>query len=341
MLLELYTGSGKSITSATLAISLGLRTLVVTTKVSLAKQWRESLSNKTNAKVALVGLTEFNEKCDIICCYSERIKNISSELLCSIGILIIDEVPYHCTKEFSANLLLVQPKYVIGCTARLERKNDLHMIGKLIIGKIKYSLKYRGPLTVCKIDSFVVPIIEKSKNGITNFSNTNKSIYTKEYCDFLSDICVKLVNKNYKILMLFYAVETLNKVRDYLDENTSMKITEFYGDKQSYEDGQVVLGTYSKISYGFDEEDMVKDWNKERLSAIIITDSIKDINAVEQCIGRVLRSKNPLVIDMCHKHRIYANHRRERIKYYEETDENSKIYKKLCYVNLEDIPENS
>jgi len=339
MLLELYTGSGKSLTSIAIAIALGKRILVVTTNVSLAEQWSRSMKTKTTCSVGLVGLKGLdNKSASIVCCYSTRISKLTEEERLSFGTLIIDEVPYHCTDDYSMNLLQIYPEYVIGCTARLERANGLHLIGKLLIGNAIYTLKYTGPLTVCKYETGIVPQISKNVNDDTMFSTSNATIYTEDYIHLLLDISAQLINKGYKILILFHLTESLEAVFNYFTTNSNIEVAKFYGNMKTYNDGQVLLGTYAKIKYGFDEEEMATNWDGSRLSAFILTDSMKDINAVEQAVGRILRSSNPLVVDMVHNHRIYQTHFKERRKYYEETDENGKQYKQLKYVEFDNIP---
>lgn len=340
ILLELYTGSGKSLTSIAIALALGKRVLIVTTNVALASQWAKSMATKTNCSVGLVGpkgLT--NKSADIVCTYSARINKLTEEEKLSFGTLIIDEVPYHCTEKYSFQLLQIQPEFVIGCTARLERANGLHIIGKLLIGSNIYTLKYTGPLTVCKYETGIIPQIAKNVNDDTMFSTSNATIYTTDYIHLLLEMSATLLNKGYKILLLFHIKESLDAVYAYFTENSNIIVSKFYEDMETYDDCQVLLGTYSKIKYGFDEEEMATGWDGSRLSAFILTDSMKDINAVEQAIGRILRSSNPVVIDMVHKHRIYENHYRERRKYYEEADEQGKRYKQLKYVEFDNIPE--
>lgn len=340
ILLELYTGSGKSLTSIAIALSLKKRILIVTTNVALASQWSKSMASKTNCSVGLVGpkgLT--NKSADIVCAYSARINKLTEEEKLSFGTLIIDEVPYHCTEKYSFNLLQIQPEFVIGCTARLERANGLHIIGKLLIGSNIYTLKYTGPLSVCKYETGIIPQIAKNVNDDTMFSTSNATIYTDEYIHLLLEMSASLLNKGYKILILFHVKESLDSVYTYFTKNSNVMVSKFYEEMETYDDCQVLLGTYSKIKYGFDEEEMATGWDGSRLSAFLLTDSMKDINAVEQAIGRILRSNNPVVIDMVHKHRIYENHYKERRKYYEEADDNGKWYKQLKYIEFEDIPE--
>ena len=341
ILLELYTGSGKSLTSIAIALALGKRILIVTTNVSLATQWSKSMKTKTNCEVGLVGLKGLdNPKAQIVCCYSVRISKLTDEEKLSFGTLIIDEVPYHCTDGYSANLLLIQPEYIIGCTARLERANELHLIGKLLIGKSIYTLKYEGKLTVCKYETGIIPKIEKNVNNDTIFAKSNASIYTETYIHLLLEITAILIIKGYKVLILFHVKESLEAVWEYFTNNSDIIVSAFYKDMEAYDDCQCLLGTYAKIKYGFDEEEIARNWNGSRLSAFLLTDSLKDINAVEQAVGRILRSSNPLVVDMVHEHKIYRNHFNERKNYYEERNpETNKIYKRLRYVDFEDIPD--
>ena len=71
-----------------------------------------------------------------------------------------------------------------------------------------------------------------------------------------------------------------------------------YGNKKSYKNSRVLVGTIPKMGTGFDEENACDDFylNPEKSNTLIFINSVKKESLFEQVRGRVMRSDNPHVI---------------------------------------------
>lgn len=329
--LELYTGFGKSILASSIAGTLGLRTLVITPAVALAFQWQKSMQKYTNARIVVAEPGADYTNADIICAYSERVyrkgspaPGIPFEILRSIGTLILDELPYLCTSQDCYSMISVFPQYVIGCTARFWREDDFHKIGKTIMGPHMYSIKLNKVFPVYRVNG-VRPIIKYDKEGNKQYALSNKTLFVNEdnstrmdYMYIIWKIVIEtLLPQGHKPLLLFFAEENLYRVRDVLVQS-GYRVAEFHGSVKSYNDGDILMGTYGKMSFGFDEESASEDWNGKRISAFVICDSIKSLTSFEQSVGRVMRAIYPLVIDIVHQDDMYERHYDKRLQWYRE-----------------------
>ncbi len=331
LVLELYTGFGKSILAACISAALGLRTLIITPAVALAAQWKKSLEKYTTARVTLAEPGADYTYSDIICAYSERVyrkgsatSGIPPDVLFTIGTLVLDELPYLCTDQDCFSMISVFPRYVIGCTARFWREDNFHIIGKLIVGPHMYSIKLNKPFPVYRVDG-VAPIIKYDARGNKQYTLTNKTLFVNEdgttrmeYMQIIWKIVIGfLIPHGYKPLLLFFAEENLYRVRDVLAAS-GLRVAEFHGSVTSYRDGDILLGTYGKMSFGFDEESTAEDWQGIRISAFVICDSIKSLTSFEQSVGRVMRATYPLVIDIVNRDDMYERHFDKRVEWYQD-----------------------
>lgn len=331
LVLELYTGFGKSILAAAISAKLGLRTLIIVPAVALAAQWKKSLEKYTNARIVLAENGADYTNADIICAYSERVfrkktatSAIPIDVLQSIGTLVLDELPYLCTEQDCFSMLSTFPRYIIGCTARFWREDDFHKVGKCVTGPHMYSIKLNKPFPVYRVEG-IAPNIKYDKEGNLQYTNTNKSLFANddnttrmEYMKIIWNIVIgALIPNGHKPLLLFFAEENLYRVRDVL-LYSGLRVAEFHGSVTSYNDGDILMGTYGKMSFGFDEESASEDWNGKRISAFVICDSIKSLTSFEQSVGRVMRATYPMVIDIVHKHDMYERHYERRLAWYRE-----------------------
>jgi len=97
------------------------------------------------------------------------------------------------------------------------------------------------------------------------------------------------------------------------------------GKKSDYYDSRILIGTMGKCNCGFDEATACLDWGGIRLNMILLVGSTKSIPTLDQTIGRVFRSDNPIIIDFVDKDRISMNQWRQRLKLYEDPDREGEV----------------
>jgi superfamily II DNA or RNA helicase len=131
-------------------------------------------------------------------------------------------------------------------------------------------------------------------------------------------------NVNHKIMILtwnknhaYFLSKTLN------ERGTSSDV--LAGNKSTYKDSRVLVGTISKIGTGFDEAMACPDWSGERSNMLILTGSTKSLSGLEQITGRVFRAEFPTIIDLVDDNRICKSHCTQRRKWYEDEARNGEI----------------
>jgi hypothetical protein len=80
------------------------------------------------------------------------------------------------------------------------------------------------------------------------------------------------------------------------------------GNKKSYNDSSVLVGTMSKIGTGFDPANACATYDGRPFDCLIIASSIKKYSMLEQNVGRVFRSDYPIVYHLVDGDDIFKNH---------------------------------
>jgi len=318
ILLSLYTGFGKTIMGASLSSSLGLRTLVVTVQTVLPKQWVETYSEHTDAKVEIfVPKKVISSDAQIVIVTVGMIEKMPEDLRLSFGTLIIDEAHSFCTKTRLHPLLLVQPKYIIAETATFERPDGGEAMMKTIIGVKKVHVPLQKSFKVIKVNTKVAPEIRYTgyggKQKVCWHTLVKSLVSNPNRLDLIVDWIKNNLDK--KALLLGDRKELIDQISNRLTQE-GIKHDRLYGNKKTYSDSQVLLGTHAKIGVGFDEKTACPDYNNIRINLVYILFSTKQQWLLEQSAGRGFRSELPTIVDFVDDHTICQNHFKKREKWY-------------------------
>lgn len=313
VILNLYTAFGKTVVGAFLGATLGKLTLVLFTSVVLIEQWRNTFKEFTDGVVWVVG-EEPPPFAHIILCMNGRFGDLPKEYLKSIGTVIIDEAHDFCTPSRVECLLGTIPSYVIAMTATLERKNGMHsmihaMCGMEVIKKIS-----KKPFNVFKYNTGITVDIKLNRIGDPDWSALQRSIAESEERNNMALELVKL-NTNYKILILTWRREHVNYMVTKLQERGET-VDFMCGNKKSYSDSRILVGTIKKIGTAFDEKTACDNFNGFRLNMLILLGSMKSIALLEQVAGRVFRAEFPQIIHFVDDMKISENHWNEGQRWY-------------------------
>nr|QBK90581.1 MAG: A18-like helicase [Pithovirus LCPAC104] len=303
--LNVYTAFGKTITGLYLATYLKRKTLILYHRTILEKTWKSTIEDFSDCKLWIVG-NEMPEEFDIIMSMDTRFNKIPKNVIDSIGTLIIDEAHAFCTPSRISILLGTEPEFIISLTATFERENNMEIMIQSMCGLHKIFKISKKPFNVYKVNTginFEIPLNKQLKPDWNNI--VAKLIQN----DKRNDIIINLVEKNkeYKILILtsrkkhvdilFKRLTDLKKSVDYM-----------YGNKKKYTDSDILIGTISKIGTGFDEKSFAENFNGFRINLLIIVISIKNVQLLEQCVGRCFRSEFPNIITLVDDIGIIKNH---------------------------------
>lgn len=327
-IINLSTGSGKTLTAIKLICKAKLKSLVIVNKIELLNQWRKEIIKWVpNVKIGIIQGSIFEyENCDIVLGMLQTIsiKNKLKSIDFSwVNIAIFDEVHNLNTEIFSKVLFKVRPRYIFGLTATLERKDKLEKIIKWFIGDVLYSnisTELKQPSEVHIYKYFGESSIEKQlRDGtaavarmLTNIGNDN------ERSDMIIDILKKLSNdKNRNILVISDRISQLKYINKALTDISGL----FIGSLKNKEleiskEKQIILGTYPLVNEGF---------NLPKLNCILFA---TPRSSITQAIGRIYRKNHniiPIIIDIYDEFSIFKGQHFRRKNIYKKSIKNCKL----------------
>jgi superfamily II DNA or RNA helicase len=326
----LGTGFGKSALSAYLASQLGGLTLVITNRETIQKGWQETFSKNTTAKVWTVETNiRIPKSCNVILTMNGRLNKIPWEIRKMVSVLVVDEFHMFLTASQVPVLLGTCPKYIIGCTATPTRPDGMERMLYTMVGKHNITVKNDKKFTVYKFMTGIKTELVKNKMGTVDFSKLTSALAENP---LRNAFIVDLIEKNlaHKIMLLTWSKSHVQTLYTAL-QNRNVSVDYLTGNKSKYVDSQVLLGTISKVSTGFDSKNVAIDFDGMDISMMIFLASTKSFNLHIQSIGRAFRSDNPVIFDFVDDNRISQSHWRAREKNYNEMNceiHHVKMYKK-------------
>lgn len=323
--LNIYTGAGKTILATALVSYLSKLTLVLVTNTILLEQWLSSFRRFTTAICYIVdGLFLGDPHTNVIICMTSRIHYIPTEWLSLIGTLIIDESHTFCSVSRVPAILSVCPKYIITASATPERDNNMHVMMEALSGTHRIIKISEKPFIVTQYNTGyneTIPI----KNDIPDWNALVNMLCEDEYRNSLILDLVKLHHKTQKILILTVRQEHVLYLYQKIND-MGVKCDYMTGNKKSYSDSNVLVGTTKKIGTGFDEESACEDFGGIRISRLILAVSIKSLKLLEQVAGRVFRSDFPEIDYLVDDNKISGNHFKKSIGWFTSRNGTVKVF---------------
>ena len=316
-LLNLGTGLGKSALSAYLSAQLEGVVLILTNRETIQKGWCETFANNTNAEVWVIdSKMKIPSKCNVIITMDKKFEKIPEQIRRMISILVIDEMHMFMTASQVPVLLGTCPKYVIACSATPTRPDNMERMWYAIGGHHNIEVKNTKQFTVYKLMTGIQTELEKNKMGTVDFSKLTAALSNNPTRNaFIIDLIEK--NLNHKIMLLSWNKSHIKLLYDILKKR-NVSVDYLIGNKSSYIDSQVLLGSISKVSTGFDSKNVAIDFDGMDISMLILVGTTKSHNLHIQSIGRAFRCDHPIIVDAVDSDRISLAHWRARKKNYEE-----------------------
>ena len=333
--LLLGTGLGKSTISAYLTSKLGGLALVLLPRETIQKGWVSTFEEHTDAGVWVVGKKiKVPEKCNVILCMEGRFLKIPEEIRKMVTTLVIDEAHMFSTPDKVAKLLGTFPKYVIACTATLERDDGMEKMIYNIVGYHNIEVKVDKKFEVYKLNTGIQTELVKNRNGITDFSQLNIDLANSPERNALIVDLIE-TNLNRKIMLLSWSKSHISLLYQILKKR-KISVDYLSGTKSSYVDSKVLLGTISKVSTGFDSKNVAIDFDGIDINMLILAGTTKSKNLHLQSIGRAFRCQNPVIIDLVDDNRISKSHWYKRKQNYSQMNCEIKEFSMNKEVNVED-----
>ena len=315
VILNLYTSFGKTVIGAYLSAQRGLRTFILCPGKILSPQWTKTFRNFTDAKVFVVeerGIFPTDEQ--VIVCLETRISYLPSEILDTIGCLILDEADRLCTLTGISAMLAISPSYVLVETATLERSNKHHEMLYMVAGKDTFIRRINDkPFRVIQLDTQLYFETPRKENGDTDWSALVKEMQANSE---RNDIIVKVV-RAFPLSKILILTSEKSHVQHLYERLSVVEPCDYLmGNKKSYQDTRILIGTVSKLGRGFDEQAFCPDFNGTRIDLLIMCSSYRSVTVIEQTAGRAFRSDFPQVVHLYDNNSILGGHWKIARKWY-------------------------
>jgi len=335
--LLLPTGFGKSALSAYLATQLGGLVLVLTNRGPIQTGWLNTFQTLTDAGIWVIeSKLKIPEKCNVIITMDGKFQKIPWEIRKMVSVFIIDELHMFLTPSQVPVLLGCIPKYIIGCTATLERPDGMELMAYSMLGTHKIEVKNDKRFKVYKFCTGIKTKIEKNKQGNPDFQKLVRDLASDPIRNaFIIDLIEK--NKQQKFLILTWSVNQVDFLFN-LFSSRGESVDKLAGNKSTYIDSRVLIGSFSKISTGFDAKNVAINWDGINIDTLLLIGTTKSDILHHQSIGRAFRSDFPVIIDFVDNNKISEKHWKNRRKNYNKLNcEIEEIIMKKRDENEDDI----
>ena len=294
-LLQLHPGYGKTALASYITKVISMVTLVVVHRTFLAEQFTKTFNRYTNAKLCFIDGGTIDMNADVFICMITSIHKVPNEVFAKIGLLVVDEAHCQATQIRVSGLMNLDTKYMLFLTATPNLMNGMGNVLKAFVGESRVIRKFKRPFDVYAISTNVDPVVESTGfQGKMNFDKYKKSLfYNEEMNKFVTYSVVK--NQGRKILILTGEKKHVDLLGDMIGAQ-GLRYSKFYGSQNTHEDAPILLGSTSKISVGYDSENLATKYDGIKIDLLYLLVSYRDPNVLEQTIGRVLRSNGPAVI---------------------------------------------
>jgi superfamily II DNA or RNA helicase len=324
-ILNLSTGSGKTVLALYLIQWLKYKTIIFVHKTILLEQWKERINQfLPNAKVGIIkGPICEIENVDIVIAMIQTVSNANKSFHTStfesFGLCIVDEIHTICTQTFSKCVHFCRTKYRLGLSATL-RRDGFQKVYEYFIGPVISTLKQT--IMNPRIKVFKTKFkIDLEFNKYTKRVNFSKALSDLSEHPTRNEFICEIIRNLYatqkrKTIVFCDRIAQIEILYEKLSSNDSFpfRVDTFIGKKKKLQlddalNADVILATYSIAKEGFD------------LPALDCLLFASPKSEIEQAVGRILRQKNtfePLVIDLYDTEIfMFKNQFWKRMKYYQ------------------------
>ena len=294
-IIQMPTGSGKTVVALDLARRLKLTTLVVVHRDLIFKQWIEAIKKFLGVEAGIIRGSTEDIKPITVAMVQTLIRKDSVPYKDYFGHVIYDEVHVMGAEEFNQTIPLFNPKIRTGLSATPQRRDGLSYLFQWHIGDVvaKMDKKLLTP-KVLKVEFIHYGISTKDCYFRNKFLKSKylKRLNVKRRNELVAKLVMKAYKAGYKVLVLSDSIELLKEYDKLIDVVDKAWLI---GNRKTYTGRErVILATYGAGGTGFDAPDV---------DCVVLATPRAD---VKQAIGRALRpldgKRRPLIIDIVEGH---------------------------------------
>jgi len=201
----------------------------------------------------------------------------------------------------------------------MNRDDGMERMMHVLIGEHKVEDANIKSYDVYKITTKITVGTRKNKIGRLDYSDMLKNIVEHTNRNYLIvTLANMLFQQGRKVLLLTSRKTHVNLIQE-MCTKYGMKTATMYGNKKTYNDAPILIGTFPKIGTGFDEKSFCPDYGGQRLDSLILCTSIKSKPSLIQFVGRILRADSPIIYDLVDGNGTFTSHWSERLKVYTQS----------------------
>lgn len=247
---------------------------------------------------------------DTVICMYKRVVKISEGDKKTFKMLILDECDTLCTIDHVIPLLTsCQPDKIIAETATLSRPDGMHEMIFALCGlhsvdvslkdKFEYEKKTKGVtrmFKVVKVETGFMPERVRNKMGGTDWGKMVDCILDniERNAAIMEDV-IAAVKAGDKVLILTRRKKDVMAKYNLVKERGDITTDYMCGDKDTYSDSQILIGTPNKLGRAFDEKSACPNFNGKRINHVFLPTTIKEGSAFFQAIGRGFRADDSTI----------------------------------------------
>ena len=334
-LVNLPCGYGKTTVALNIVSVMRKKTLIIVHKEFLLNQWVERINQYLpTARIGRIqGQIIDIENKDIVIgmLQSLSMKDYEDSVFASFGMVLIDEVHHIGSEVFSCALFKIVPKYTLGLSATMDRKDGTTFVFKMFLGDIVYKIaekKQRNVLVRALHYHCADPVFNRVEYDFRG--NPAYSTMISKLCEYVprTEFIIRVVkdmfaeNPDQQIMIIAHNKNVLTYIHDAIKEREIASVGYYIGGMKesalkTTESKQVVIATYAMAAEALDIK---------TLCTLIMVTPKTDI---EQSVGRILRSDHdqPVVVDIVDSHDPFVKQWAKRRTFYKR--ENYQIDKAM------------
>ena len=312
-IISAYPGCGKTCMSIYIATCLKVKTLIITHRIVLIKQWKESIfkfcgnENKNIVQVVTPKTVQLDPNAFFYIMNATNIPKKNVAFFQQIGLVCVDECHLIMAESLSKCMQCITPRYIIGLSATPYREDGLNKLLELYFGEEKIHRELFRKHTVYKVVTKFTP--EQKKNPLTGKVDWSNILDQQSNNIDRNNLIINIVKKHKtrNFLILCKRIKQGEYLLTKLKE-AGESVTSLLGKQQTYNpDSRILVGTSSKAGVGFDHP---------KLDALLLASDIKAYFI--QYLGRVLRKPDtePIIFDILDDNNILKSHYYYRRKIY-------------------------
>lgn len=326
-LLDVMTGSGKTVMALNIISRIKKKTLVIVHKSFLMNQWIERIEMfLPDAKVGKIQGENIDiEGKDIVIgmLQSLSMKEYHESTFESFGLLVCDEVHHLSAEVFVRALQKIVTRYTLGLSATMQRKDGLSKVFKMFLGGVIHKDERKNEhdvlINAChyETDDMVFQETKYDTRGNPLYSvMISKLCQYNKRTEYIVNVILKAREHRHceQIMVLSHNKNLLMYIYKALMEYHDVKSVGYYlggmkeNDLKLSESKEVILATYAMASEGLDIK---------TLTTLIMATPKTDVT---QSVGRILRKKDhqPIVFDIVDVHSLFQGQWKKRKAYYKK-----------------------